>query len=124
MSLLRTGHGPLDWRDEGPSVASSRHPAYATRNAEPVGHMLPNVVYPLRGMHAHIEPIREAKVRPTCGVMMPLVGEPCARMPGHLDSHRSRVVMDTDKAMRASARDVMHVLPRPRGAYRRWNGPL
>ena len=69
MSLTRTGHGPLDWRDDGPSVASSRRPTYATRNAEPVGHMLPNVVYPLRGMHAHRDTPVEYPTSVMTGVM-------------------------------------------------------
>lgn len=104
MSLTRTGHGPLDWRDDGPSVASSRRPTYSTRNAEPVGFMVPVMVYPSRANDARWEPNPEAKVRPICGVLMPQAHELCARTPGHKDCHRSRTVMDTDNATRATAK--------------------
>jgi len=85
---IANGKGVDDWRDDGPSVASSHRPTYSTRNAEPVGSMIPNVVYPLRGS-AHIEPVREARTKTRCSVVMPLVGEPCARTPGHRDCHRT-----------------------------------
>jgi hypothetical protein len=63
MSLTRTGHGPLDWRDDGPSVASSRRPTYATRNAEPVGSMVPTVSYSSRATDTRREQNREAAQR-------------------------------------------------------------
>lgn len=35
-----------------------------------------------------------------CGAWMPLAKERCARAPGHLGSHRSRYVMDSEARMR------------------------
>lgn len=71
MSRIRISHLPGDegWRSEGPSVASSRRLTYATRNAEPVGSMVPNVVYPLRGTHAHRDTPVEYPTSVMTGVM-------------------------------------------------------
>ena len=65
--------------------------------------MIPNVVYPLRGS-AHIEPIREApaRIKARCSVVMPLVGEPCARTPGHKDCHRTAEWMATEAMNRST----------------------
>jgi hypothetical protein len=53
---------------------------------------------PLRG--EKLAPIRR---RPECGAILPRTGEPCGRIPGHRDSHRSRWVMDDEARRRRSA---------------------
>jgi len=38
-----------------------------------------------------------------CGEMLRLVGEPCARLVGHADSHRSRASLESDNARRRAS---------------------
>ena len=45
------------------------------------------------------QPLAETR-RVRCGVLLPLVGEPCYRLPGHRDSHRSEAAMKEDAARR------------------------
>jgi len=42
---------------------------------------------------------RRAGVR--CGVVLPQVGEPCARFAGHRDSHRSAYALENAAMMRS-----------------------
>jgi hypothetical protein len=37
---------------------------------------------------------------PRCGALMRMIDEPCHRLPGHADSHRSRAVMERDSERR------------------------
>jgi hypothetical protein len=41
------------------------------------------------------------RVRPRCASWMPVAGEPCARLQGHRDAHRTRAVLDHDRDDRA-----------------------
>lgn len=45
------------------------------------------------------QPLAEAR-RVRCGFLLPYVGEPCYRLPGHHDSHRSEAAMRGDAARR------------------------
>jgi hypothetical protein len=67
-------------------------------------------VKPPRAFSIH----EENRVRPTCGVVMRLVGEPCHRAPGHVGGngggHRSQLAMEHDAKMRRSNRRLVGVV--------------
>jgi len=117
---VRTGPGPLDWRDEGPASAHSVV-RYSAISGAPVGHM---VVPPSTGSlpvtmgealrrrgrreerKRWVPSTAPRKERPVCGRFMPLAKTTCARGPNHKDSCRSREVMDTDTAVRRARETV------------------
>jgi len=110
---VRTGPGPLDWRDEGPQSAraSLNHFAVsAVTGSAMVPIMTSGEALPLtaaqreRRRWRRRETVR--KERPVCGAFMPLAETTCARNPGHRDSHRSREVMDNDMAVRRASETV------------------
>ena len=43
-------------------------------------------------------------VKPRCGAWMPNVEDRCDRYVGHKDSHRRRIVMETERARKAAQR--------------------
>ncbi len=119
MSLIRTGHTPGAWRDEGPAIHVPR-PGHGIRGNTTSG-FVPFVVLPI--VQSDRERARtklrgEAllrKERVLCGEPGRRIGrlrdgkgdefgEPCARMKGHKDSHRSRTVMDGDRVSRQAGR--------------------
>jgi hypothetical protein len=114
MSLIRTGNTPGAWRDEGPA----RHVphGHGIRGNTVTGYV-PFVKQPMVQSEAErsrqrrrSEALRgerlldrHRKERPICGAAM-RYNETCARTAGHRDSHRSRTVMDTDRASRQAGR--------------------
>jgi hypothetical protein len=111
MSIIRTGHTPGAWRDEGPAIHVPR-PGHGIRGNTTSG-FVPFVVLPI--VQSDRERARTKlrgenlvrKERVLCGAAM-RYEETCARMKGHRDSHRSRTVMDADRASRqASRRDLV-----------------
>lgn len=100
MSIVRTGNHPGAWRDEGPQTHVSLHyrvggalvsaqgfgPSLAIRTQRE----LERSKRRSEAYHARREAELAPKPRPVCGAIMPTIGEPCARTPGHAcDSARS-----------------------------------
>jgi hypothetical protein len=103
MSQLRIyRNGKPDWLQEGPAYA--RVSGYG---GSAVGHALTPMKLPQRSAVPLREKDRRRKERreqTICGAFMPLVREPCARIPGHRDSHRSRRSMTDDSKRRATGK--------------------
>ena len=111
MSALRLSAPgqPTRHVDLGPSPARVTAVPYSAVHAANVGAMTPVLspggnahewigarkAFSLRGAKYAPEPVAPA----VCGAPM-WYGETCARMPGHRDSHRSRMVMDADAERR------------------------
>lgn len=109
MSLLRMGRNPDGTRHivkEGP--ARARVAGYG-------GSLISHAVTPIRPQPRSAVPLREKdrrrkerRERLICGIPLSsnqnarLNGEPCARMPGHVEAHRSKASMEHAAGRRRS----------------------
>ena len=116
MSLLRTGHTPDAWRDEGPAPHVARHASFGG-NTESA--YIPYVRLPMvqseaeRAGQSRRAATRKARAaqadpppRPVCGMPLRNIGEPCARTPGHGWDHRSAAALEHARKMRRSNRPM------------------
>lgn len=98
----KDGH-PI-YREEGP--ARARPAGYGGTS---IGFFTGTVVRP-QPARAKLprQPLAETrrKDRPICGALLGIIKEPCARMPGHTDSHRSKEAMENAAKARRSNRPL------------------
>ena len=113
MSLLRTGHGPSDWRDEGPAPHVALHFRVGGSLAMPQAvRRVPgqSISIPTNAERARVARRLEAAKAKRAGLCnAPMrYGETCARRVGHNGGpggqHRSRVIMDADAMARRGER--------------------
>lgn len=112
MSMVRTGHKPGAWRDEGPAPQVTLRGRFGARTH---ADFVPVVVLPI--VQSDAERLRTknrhklrgeslAPVRPRCGtILLTRVHgtrneEPCARTPGHRWEHQSEERMEYIRAQR------------------------
>jgi len=100
---VRTGHGPLDWSELGPSVGRTHYGAHGVpiiSGAFMVGGRVP---HRFAGTEARIE--YEPAPQAMCDYLMPLAGEHCARRAGHKpDDHRTAYAVGRERARREKYR--------------------
>jgi hypothetical protein len=111
MSMTRTGHGPMDWRDEGPAPGRLASKTFSVQ-ANTIPAMRPIVslggtfMTPAgtgwgKGEAFSIHP-ENRKPRLFCGVGI-RQGVTCARAFGHANKHASRASLQADAERRRKA---------------------
>lgn len=113
---MRVAIAPGVWRDDGPQSVTAHVNNFAV-GAVTGDRMVPTIVSANIGATAAEMARRDRKrqkrqdaariareidpaPKVVCGALLRIIGEPCARRPGHHDSHRSRSAMDTDRDVR------------------------
>lgn len=111
---LRTGHGPSDWSDNQPGFnAYARTPGVGRHAGGGFALAAGEHVQGESRGHREYERRRGKPVdmddytkenrwegKPRCGVVMPQAGEPCARMMGHRNEHKTAYALAYQRTRR------------------------
>ena len=100
---MREMTAPGVWTDMGPQPAIRHRHRFETLGGTIVVARQPGLsvnIYTAADQARRTARLKPPVERPSCGAPMRNLGVPCARRPGHKDSHRSAETMAADRDMR------------------------